>query len=452
MSLRKSNIVSLNEMEKRNPLVHYETVINTIKNEQSDDLVKNIKDINLGIYDPERKIKELKALMETLKEMKKMVVHYYEKLSKEKSNSSPKSLKDSYLILMNRLDEIHKILNELLNQTSLNDPLLVPNHLKNTNKITNNNIAKNPLFGTNHLNNYIPFNEYTKKVGNERNDFEKKLGNKTKNELLKNIENNLDGIKKMDKNKLLKQSLYNRVMKSKNRSKRLTPSVKKMKNELYYHPKKYQSNKILKYKLINKRKTELLKNVENNLKSMNKTVKNELLKKQQLYNKISKIKNRSNRLTPSINKMKNELYYHPKKYISKTGIHKSPRRPSTITNFKLKSPTRKVYKPKPRPIAKNPLFVPNHLNNYNPFNEYTKKVGNERNDFEKKLGNKTKNELLKNIENNLDDIKKMDKNKSPRPIAKTPMVEKKTRKVYKPKPRPIAKTPMVEKKTRKVYL
>jgi len=40
MSLRKSNIVSLNEMEKRNPLVHYETVINTIKNEQSDDLVK----------------------------------------------------------------------------------------------------------------------------------------------------------------------------------------------------------------------------------------------------------------------------------------------------------------------------------------------------------------------------------------------------------------------------
>ena len=376
MSLRKSNIVSLNEMKKRNPLVHYETVINTIKNEQLDDLVKNIKDIDLGIYDPERKIKELKALMETLKEMKKMVVHYYEKLSKEKSNSSTKSLKDSYLILMNRLDEIHKTLNELLNQTYLNDPLLVPNHLKNTNKITNNNIVKNPLFGTNHLNNYIPFNEYTKKVGNERNDFEKKLGNKTKNELLKNIENNLDGIKKMDKNKLLKQSLYNRVMKS---------------------------------------------------------------------------KNRSNRLTPSINKMKNELYYHPKKYISKTGIHKSPRRPSTKTNFKLKSPTRKVYKPKPRPIAKtpmvekktrkvykpkprpiakNPLFVPNHLNNYNPFNEYTKKVGNERNDFEKKLGNKTKNELLKNIENNLDDIKKMDKNKSPRPIAKTPMVEKKTRKVY----------------------
>ena len=348
MSLRKSNIVSLNEIKKRNPLVHYETVINTIKNEQLDDLVKNIKDIDLGIYDPERKIKELKALMETLKEMKKMVVHYYEKLSKEKSNSSTKSLKDSYLILMNRLDEIHKTLNELLNQTYLNDPLLVPNHLKNTNKITNNNIVKNPLFGTNHLNNYNPFNEYTKKVGNERNDFEKKLGNKTKNELLKNIENNLDGIKKMDKNKLLKQSLYNRVMKSKNRSKRLTPSVKKMKNELYYHPKKYQSNKILKYKLINKRKTELLKNVENNLKSMNKTVKNELLKKQQLYNKISKIKNRSNRLTPSINKMKNELYYHPKKYISKTGIHKSPRRPSTITNFKLKSPTRKVYKPKPR--------------------------------------------------------------------------------------------------------
>jgi len=200
--------------------------------------------------------------------------------------------------------------------------------------------------------------------------------------------------------------------------------------------------------------------------------KNKLLK-QSLYNRVMKSKNRSNRLTPSINKMKNELYYHPKKYISKTGIHKSPRRPSTKTNFKLKSPTRKVYKPKPRPIAKtpmvekktrkvykpkprpiakNPLFVPNHLNNYNPFNEYTKKVGNERNDFEKKLGNKTKNELLKNIENNLDDIKKMDKNKSPRPIAKTPMVEKKTRKVYKPKPRPIAKTPMVEKKTRKVYL
>jgi len=385
MSLRKSNIVSLNEMEKRNPLVHYETVINTIKNEQSDDLVKNIKDINLGIYDPERKIKELKALMETLKEMKKMVVHYYEKLSKEKSNSSTKSLKDSYLILMNRLDEIHKTLNELLNQTSLNDPLLVPNHLKNTNKITNNNIAKNPLFGTNHLNNYNPFNEYTKKVGNERNDFEKKLGNKTKNELLKNIENNLDGIKKMDKNKLLKQSLYNRVMKSKNRSKRLTPSVKKMKNELYYHPKKYQSNKILKYKLINKRKTELLKNVENNLKSMNKTVKNELLKKQQLYNKISKIKNRSNRLTPSINKMKNELYYHPKKYISKTGIHKSPRRPSTKTNFKLKSPTRKVYKPKPRPIAKTPMVEKKTRKVYKP---------------------------------------------KPRPIAKTPMVEKKTRKVY----------------------
>ena len=201
MSLRKSNIVSLNEMKKRNPLVHYETVINTIKNEQLDDLVKNIKDIDLGIYDPERKIKELKALMETLKEMKKMVVHYYEKLSKEKSNSSTKSLKDSYLIFMNRLDEIHKTLNELLNQTYLNDPLLVPNHLKNTNKITNNNIVKNPLFGTNHLNNYIPFNEYTKKVGNERNDFEKKLGNKTKNELLKNIENNLDDIKKMDKNK-----------------------------------------------------------------------------------------------------------------------------------------------------------------------------------------------------------------------------------------------------------
>jgi len=189
----------------------------------------------------------------------------------------------------------------------------------------------------------------------------------------------------MDKNKLLKQSLYNRVMKSKNRSKRLTPSVKKMKNELYYHPKKYQSNKILKYKLINKRKTELLKNVENNLKSMNKTVKNELLKKQQLYNKISKIKNRSNRLTPSINKMKNELYYHPKKYISKTGIHKSPRRPSTKTNFKLKSPTRKVYKPKPRPIAKTPMVEKKTRKVYKP---------------------------------------------KPRPIAKTPMVEKKTRKIY----------------------
>jgi len=63
--------------------------------------------------------------------------------------------------------------------------LLVPNHLKNTNKITNNNIAKNPLFGTNHLNNYIPFNEYTKKVEMKEMIFEKKLGNKTKKRIIK---------------------------------------------------------------------------------------------------------------------------------------------------------------------------------------------------------------------------------------------------------------------------
>jgi len=320
------------------------------------------------------------------------------------------------------------------------------------------------LFGTNHLNNYIPFNEYTKKVGNERNDFEKKLGNKTKNELLKNIENNLDGIKKMDKNKLLKQSLYNRVMKSKNRSNRLTPSINKMKNELYYHPKKYISKTGI-HKSPRRPSTKTNFKLKSPTRKVYKPkprpiAKNPLFGTNHLNNYIpfneytKKVGNERNDFEKKLgNKTKNELLKNIENNlddIKKMDKNKSPR-PIAKTPM-VEKKTRKVYKPKPRPIAKNPLFVPNHLNNYNPFNEYTKKVGNERNDFEKKLGNKTKNELLKNIENNLDGIKKMDKNKSPRPIAKTPMVEKKTRKVYKPKPRPIAKTPMVEKKTRKVYL
>ena len=99
---------------------------------------------------------------------------------------------------------------------------------------------------------------------------------------------------------------------------------------------------------------------------------------------------------------RNDLYYHPSKLIQ-----------TKIKNNSNKS--KKVYKSK----------IDNQLNEYIRQKE-------QRNYFESKLRNKTRKELLQNIENKAENIKKMYK--------KIP----KTRKVYTPKSRP---NPSIKKST-----